>query len=436
MVGLLVSQETVPALAPGHFQLGGPAIAVRLRRFFLSGRLTNRLTRPVPPLRIMMVAGETSGDLFASEIALALRRQPGASDVHLFGAGGTNMQRAGVQVSVDLTRHSVIGLGEVLRKYMTFRRLFRELADLAIAEKPDVFVGVDFGGFNLRLAHHLHDRLRASGDPGGHPRLVQCISPQVWASRPGRARVLERCHDLLISILPFEKAWYAAHAPKLRVEYVGHPIVDRRQKPAIDAINTPASAAQGERRGVLLLPGSRVGEIHRHVPVLIEASRILGSRHAVPATFVLPDERLAEETRRLLRAAGVEIPVQVGGLQAALETARVALASTGTVTLECACAGVPTVAFYRTSWGTYQVARRLVTVKYLAMPNLLADQVVMPEFVQSEATGEHLAEVAGRWLSDPSAWKESRAQLLRTAATLGSPGVGAKAAAAILGLVS
>jgi lipid-A-disaccharide synthase len=178
----------------------------------------------------MLIAGEASGDLLAAELVSALRGQLFALDARsspqFFGAGGSKVAAAGVELAFDLTRHSVIGISDVLKNYFKFRRLFNQLLALAIERRPDVVIGVDYGGFNLRFGHAIRQYVRKH--PGGwNPKIVQFVSPQVWASRPGRADLLAADYDLLLSIFPFEKDWYARRAPKLRVEFVGHPMVGR-----------------------------------------------------------------------------------------------------------------------------------------------------------------------------------------------------------------
>ncbi len=340
------------------------------------------------------------------------------------------MAAAGVELSHDLTRHSVIGL-EIFRKYSELRRVFHDLLNLAGRERPDLVVGVDYGGFNLRFAAAVRARIAGESGPflNWRPRIVQYVSPQVWASRPGRAQTMERTHDLLLSILPFEAAWYARHAPTLPVEFVGHPIVDRHHTLAPPASPQPSP---GTPPVLLLLPGSRVGELQRHLPVMIPAARQVTAATGARVRLVLPREALRSVAAPFL-AELPSVEVQVGDLPAALQGATVALASTGTVTLECAWFGVPTVALYRTSALTYAIGRRIVTVKYLAMPNLLADAVVMPEFVQDAATPEALAGSLCELLQDPAKLAASRARLQDVARQLGTPGAARRAAAAILG---
>lgn len=392
----------------------------------------------------MLVAGEPSGDLLGAELVTALRaewaaRIPLAAEAQprwaplaprFFGAGGPRMAEAGVEVACDLTGHAVVGLSDVLRRLGQFRRAFRHLLHLAMDRQPDAVVLVDFSGFNRRLAGALRRRVAARRGlfNNWQPALIQYVSPQVWASRESRVRSLARDLDLLLSILPFEKDWYAVRAPGLRVEFVGHPICDRYpRQPGADPV--PRS-----RRLVVLLPGSRPAELERHIPVMLAAARQLQQCRPVELCMVLPSETLAAAARQW--AAGFpEVQVQVGGLADRLSQASLAIAATGTVTLECAWFGVPTVALYRTSWSTYQIAKRIVRVAFLAMPNLLLGEAVLPELIQQRATPDNIFREALDLLDNATrrAWVQKR--LARVAASLGGPGASQRAARAIVGLV-
>jgi len=344
------------------------------------------------------------------------------------------MAAAGVELAFDMTHHSVIGVSDALKKLAEFKRLMDQLVALAVERKPDFIICVDFSGFNRRFGHAVKQYVRARRGPFNNwsPKLVQYVSPQVWASRPGRAWKMARNFDLLLCILPFEKAWYARRVPNFPVEFVGHPIVERH---CDSTGGTPEArlGGDGPTPELLLLPGSRVGELKRHLPPMIEATRkIHAARPDVRFRMVLPAENLRQMALAQPGPPGMEI--QIGGLSESLAAATVAIASTGTVTLECALFGVPTVALYKTSWSTYWIARNLVTVKYLAMPNLLADAPVFPEFIQGAATGENLARTALDLLDSPPKRAAIRSQLAAVVKSLGNPGASERAARAIRGL--
>ena len=376
------------------------------------------------PCRFMFIAGETSGDLLASELITALRarRPPNVPDPVFFGAGGPNMAKAGVDLALDLTQHAVIGIWEVLIKYLHFRRIFHQLVDLAAARRPEVLVCVDYAGFNRRFAHAV--RRRQQQVTGWNPGIVQFVSPQVWASRPGRAVKMARDFNLLLSIFPFEQPWYAKHAPGLRVEFVGHPMLDRfAQGPPVPRSSPPGSPPDR----VLLLPGSRLSELRRHLPVMTEAARLIGRKRPVEFSLVVPNDELRTMAAELARSIeGVRL--QVGGLARALAETTIALACTGTVTMECAFFEVPAVTLYKTNWLTFEIARRIITVKSLTMPNLLAGETVYPEFVQHEATAENVARVALELLESRERRDLIRTKLKAVLQTLGGPGACTRAA--------
>jgi lipid-A-disaccharide synthase len=377
----------------------------------------------------MLIAGEPSGDLLAAEFVTQLRSvlNERGCEAELFGAGGPAMQQAGVQLAFDMTAHAVVGL-IALRKLVSFRRLLYTLLELALRRRPDLIVCVDFSGFNRRFAAAV----RRNVPPGWSPKIVQYVSPQVWASREGRAFAMARVYDLLLAIFPFEPAWYARRVPQFRVEFVGHPILDRHRvwRERIDA--RPVEPKQPAR--ILLLPGSRVGEINHHLPVVVGAARRIAALHQSRFQMVLPNEDLLRHARTLL-PADPAIDCQTQGLAEALLEADVALASTGTVTMECAWFRVPTVAFYKTSWITYQVGRRLIKVKYLAMPNILANEPLFPELVQHQATAENIAREALSLLADAPRRTAIHRKLEAITAGLGKPGASRRAAEAVADLI-
>src|SRR5258706_11942548 len=294
----------------------------------------------------MLIAGEASGDLLAAELVSALRGK--LPDAKFFGAGGVKMSAAGVELAFDLTQHSVIGISDVLKNILKFRRLFNELLALAIERKPDVVIGVDYGGFNLRFGQAVKAYIRDNPFSKWNPKIVQFVSPQVWASRPGRANKLARDYDLLLSIFPFEKAWYAKRVPQLRVEFVGHPMIGRFTNDDLRFTSRRPDDASGANRKsqILLLPGSRADEVRRHLPLIVETARHIAQAKPFEFTIIAPNEQEAADVRPALPALSWSCSVQVGGIAEALSTADLAISKTGTVLMECALFGVPAGAFY------------------------------------------------------------------------------------------
>jgi lipid-A-disaccharide synthase len=393
------------------------------------------------PRKVMVIAGETSGDTLAAELVLALKATPefqsAAVPSVFFGAGGAKLAEAGVELALDLTAHAVFGITDVLIHYWKFRGIFRQLLQLASERKPELIVLVDFSGFNRRFAAAIREMTRRqTKDSGWNPKIVQYVSPQVWASRPGRARQLERDFDLLLSLFPFEPDWYAKNAAKLRVEFVGHPIADRHSATA--ALRAGANPANSEispaTAKIVLLPGSRTRELEAHLPPMAEALKLIQPIQNCRARLVLPNERMATRARQILENCRNTPPVEVqlGGLGEALSGADLAIASSGTVTLECAFFGVPAVVVYKTSWITYEIGRRIIQVPHIAMPNLLAGAEIFPELIQHAVTPENIARESLALLTDPARRNRVRTQLRQVAQKFGAPGAAARAARAIL----
>ena len=401
----------------------------------------------------MLIAGEASGDLLAAELVGALRQElitvlaaptSDAQPLHasleptFFGAGGPCMAAAGVDLAFDMTAHSVIGLWEAVKNFGKFRELFHRLYQLALERQPDAIICVDFSGFNRRFAHAIKTYVRGHSDwfHDWKPAVIQYVSPQVWASREGRAYKMARDFDLLLSTFPFEKEWYAQRVPELPVEFVGNPVVDRHANRFAPAGRSPATGG-GSTPGttnIVLLPGSRPGELRRHLPVLLAAAKKIQAVR--PATFhlVLPHSSLADYARRL-DGQGNGVEVQVGGLDNALGTADLAITKSGTITLECAFFGVPAIVFYKTSALTYLVGKQVVKVRHIAMPNLLSGEEIFPEFVQGAATAENLSRTALELLDDAARRQRVKTRLAEVVSGLGGPGASRRAAKAIAGLL-
>ncbi len=253
------------------------------------------------------------------------------------------------------------------------------------------------------------------------PLIIYYISPQLWAWHESRVHQITRDVDLLLSIFPFEKEWYAQRAPGFPVEFVGHPLCDRYPD-----LEFPAPGELNESPRLLLLPGSRAKEVSRHLGVMVEAAKQID---ATP-TIVLPDEALIAQAKLQVPEVA-DWDLRVGGLEEALLEADLAIASSGTVTLECAWFRVPTVVLYKTSWITYLCGRLFVKVKHIAMPNVLAGREVFPEFIQRQANAENLARETRHFLEVRERRIQLRTELDEIAKSLGGKGAADRAAKAI-----
>ena len=364
--------------------------------------------------RVYLVAGEASGDRLAADLLRELKKNP---KLRAFGVGGPMLKAAGQEQSLDLAKHAVVGLTDVLKNLPKFLKIFREVKHEIAEVDPDVVVLVDYPGFNLRLAKALH------GQRNG-PAVVYYVSPQVWAWKAGRAKTMERILDRLLVIFPFEVDWFARHAPKLKTRWVGHPLADRWIE--------QAHAQRDEIPCVALLPGSRTKEIDKHWPVLLKtAQRIAQDQRNVRFISMATNHEMRQKLEEIWAKypmSGVSLDILSGQSLTQLTRCSLAIVASGTATLECAMAGLPMLVVYQASWLTYWIGRMLVKLPYLSMVNVLAGEKVVPEFLQGAAEPGRLARAALQILRNPKGAETMAIRIREVAKKLGGPGAAARAA--------
>ena len=365
--------------------------------------------------RVYLVAGEASGDRLAADLLRELKKNP---KLKAYGVGGPMLKAAGQEQSLNLAKHAVVGLTDVLKNLPKFLKIFREVKHEIAEVNPDVVILVDYPGFNLRLAKALHGQRNA-------PAIVYYVSPQVWAWKAGRAKLMERILDRLLVIFPFEVDWFAKHAPKLKTKWVGHPLADRW-------IAQAKEGPKDEIPCVALLPGSRAKEIAKHWPVLLQtAQRIVREQKNVSFMTLATDhemrQKLEEEWARQ-PMSGVSLDILAGQSLTQLTRCSLAIVASGTATLECAMAGLPMLVIYKTSWLTYWLGRFLIQLPYLSMVNVLAGEKVVPEFLQGAMEPERLAKAALQILRNPKGAEAMAGRIREVAKKLGGPGAAARAA--------
>jgi len=350
-------------------------------------------------VRVFISAGEASGDLYAARVVEEFRKRHPAAE--FFGCAGPRLQAAGVRTVVDSRSLSVVGIVEVLAHIPRIYGEFRKLVRAAEAERPDIAILTDSPDFHLRLAKKLHAR---------RVPIVYLIAPQAWAWRQGRVRSMRRTIQRLLCIFPFEEAFFWQHG--VRTTFIGHPLA-RIVKPSL------ARAEFFERfklpedsKLVVLLPGSRHGEVARHLPYLLDAvARIRRQRPdlrfllALPGGFGLKGQKFWEPVR------AAHIQVIEGSTWDCLAHAEVALAASGTVTIEAALLGAPMVTFYRVNALSWILGRWMVKAPFLSMVNLVAGRKVAAELIQSDMTGERIAHEALHLLNDRSARAKMKTDL-------------------------
>ena len=337
----------------------------------------------VRPSKIWIVAGESSGDLYGAQLTRDLKRLD--PTLEIAGMGGAKMREAGVRLLVDSTELGVVGIVEVLGILFKIIRIMLFLVREAEKERPDAVVLIDYPGFNLRLAK----RLKARGIP-----VVWYISPQVWVWRKSNIPKLAHYCTKMMVIFPFETEVYQGTG--LDVEFVGHPLVEivrGRRNPNL--IRNPHQ--------ILLLPGSRRSETKRLLYPMLEAADLLRKRHP-DLQFIIsaPREKVAEDIRRDLNefqqrnpdSCAAEIPVVYGQTPALMQTCTAGFAASGTVTVECAIAGLPLVVSYRLNPLTFLLARIVIRKLFrnaFTMPNIILNRKLFEEFLQFQVTPEALA---------------------------------------------
>jgi lipid-A-disaccharide synthase len=338
----------------------------------------------------MLVAAEASGDDRGAGLARALKRRLG-DNVRFVGVGGARMAAEGVQSPFDISQLSILGLLEGLLAYRRVMARVEDTVALAAREKPDVVVLIDSWGFTLRVAQRLRKL-----DP--KLPLVKYVAPQVWATRPGRAKTLAASVDHLLSIHVFDAPYFEAEG--LPTTFVGN-----------SALTLDFSQADGDRLrrelGVapdapvlLVLPGSRPGEISRILPPFAEAVAILKANHPDLAVVIPAAPTVAEAVKVQAGGWAHIVEGEVGKLDA-MKAATVALACSGTVTTELAMAGVPMVVGYRLGNLTHAILKHLIRTPYITLFNIAAKAFVAPELVQDDCNGPALAREVGKRLDDP-----------------------------------
>jgi lipid-A-disaccharide synthase len=348
---------------------------------------------PGKTLTIGLVAGESSGDNLGAALIRAIRER--APDTRFMGVAGPAMVAEGCEAWAPAEELAVMGLFEVLHHLPRLMGLRRRLRSRFLAERPDVFVGIDAPEFNLNLAPALH----AAGI-----RTVQYVSPQVWAWRQGRARRMAGFLDLVLCLLPFEAQVYERAG--LRAIFVGHPLADQLPLVPDRAAARATLGLRADSRIVAVLPGSRVGEVARLAGDFAGAIGWLAGRRPglqFVAPMANPQTKTIFEQALIRQAPAAKVQVIEGQSRTALTAADAALVASGTATLETLLCKRPMVVAYRLGWMTALVLRslRLLKAPYFAQPNLLAGRLVVPELAQGEVRPENLGRAIERWLDQP-----------------------------------
>ena len=373
--------------------------------------------------RILISAGEASGDLYAGGVTRGIKQLNPEAEV--FGMGGDCLREAGGEVLFDIKDHSLMGFVEVLKKLPDVWKLRNAFIDLMEKRKPDVLLTIDYPGFNMRLAKLAKER---------GINVVYFIAPQVWAWRPGRAADVAKVTDKIACIFPFECDFYKSYGAD--IEFIGHPLVDT-VKPSLS--RKEAEELAGKRTGhplILLMPGSREMEIQRLLPVMLDAVKILKQKRpeldfAIPRAATIAKEILEDSVRQ----AGLNIRLIEGHNYDVMSVADLAIVTSGTVTLEAAMCGLGCEILYKSSPVSFWIAKRVVKIPNIGLPNIVAGRQIDPELLQDDCTPENISSTALELL-EPERFAQLQRDLQEVKEKLGEPGAVKRVAELVLRMAS
>ena len=379
-------------------------------------------------MRILIVAGEASGDKHGANLVQAMREQS-AFSLSFFGVGGRELRSSGVEILSNSEEITAVGITEALAHLHRARRVYRKIQGRIRSHPPHLAILIDSPGFNLRLAKVLKER---------NIPVMYYIAPQVWAWGRGRVKHISRRVDRLVSILPFEEDFFRGSG--VAVDFVGHPLLDL-VKPARNPAGTREKfRVKQEERVITLLPGSRPREISFLLPEMLRAVGMLCARRS-GLVFLLPvasslDPQLVSSFVASHRAGSAVRVLPGEEVYDALAVSEVAMVASGTATLEAALLQCPMVILYRVSRTSYWIGRMVVTVKHLGLVNVIAGREVVPELLQKNVRADRIASEIENLLDHPELREQMRAALGNIKSSLGEPGAARRAAAIALQVMS
>ena len=373
--------------------------------------------------KIMLVAGEVSGDLHGAHLVEAIHRI--APEVQFFGVGGEGLAREGMKLLYHAHSLAVVGITEALLKLRPILKAFQGLKESLDHEKPDLLILIDFPDFNLRLAKIAHRR--------GIP-ILYYISPQVWAWRPKRIKLIARLVKKMVVLFPFEVPLYEAAG--VDVEWVGHPLLDIVKPTLPREVAFQQFGLDPKRRTIGLLPGSRKHEVEKLLPPLLASAQLL-QKEIPRLQFIIP---LAPGISRATLSPwtrNISIPLKVveGWTYDVMNLSELLITASGTATLEGAILGKPMVIVYKVSLPSYWIGKRLVRVDHIGLVNLVAGREIVPELIQKDVNPQRIAEEALRILKDPILRQRITESMAAVRQNLGEPGAAQRAARIVTSLL-
>ncbi len=373
--------------------------------------------------KILLVAGETSGDLHGSHLVEAIQRID--PEIQFLGVGGEGLKKVGMKLLYHSQSLSVVGITEVFAKLGSVLKALWTLKASLKREKPDLVILIDFPEFNLRLARIAHRR---------EIPILYYISPQIWAWRPNRIKLIARLVKKMVVLFPFEVPLYEAAG--VDVEWVGHPLLDI-VKPTLPKERAfHQFGLDPKRRTVGLLPGSRRHEIERLLPPLLASAHLL-QKEISDLQFVIPLAPGIPKTTLSFQMENVSVPVKVveGFTYDVMNLCELLITASGTATLEGAILGKPTIVIYKVSIPSYWVGRALIRVDHIGLVNLVAEKEIAPELIQKDVNPRRIADEAFRILKDPLLSRKMSESMGEVRQKLGEPGAAERAAHIVTSLL-
>jgi len=374
--------------------------------------------------KILIAAGEASGDLHASYLVKAMRT--GEPSLQFYGMGGEKLRGAGVHIIFDISELSVMGITEVISHLGHLYRVYSRLKQSLESERPDLVILIDYPDFNLRLARAA----KTCNIP-----VLYYISPQVWAWRTSRIKQISTLVDKMIVLFPFELPLYEREG--VEVSFVGHPLLDIVKVSSSKEENLKRFGLDEQKTTIGLLPGSRLSEVKKILPPMLEAAYKLDTCFN-NLQFILPvaPGLKKEEVVKITERTTVPITVVDNSIYEVIDCSHLVMVASGTATLETALLSTPMVIIYKMSLVSYLIGKALVKVPCVGMANIIAGKKVVPELIQGEATAENIASHVTRMLEDTRYHQQMREELSSLRKKLGEPGASMRAAQIALGMLS
>ncbi len=369
--------------------------------------------------RVMMIAGEASGDLHGAGVVRELKRMNPAVDI--FGIGGDKMQKEGMTLTYHVRETSFMGFVEVVKHLPLIWSVEKTLEQLLVLKRPDVVVLIDYPGFNLRFA-------RIAKKHG--IKVVYYISPQVWAWKKGRVKKMAGTIDKMLVVFPFEVPIYEKE--QIPVQFVGHPLVDEMQDVMTKEQFCTRYELVPEKKFIAVIPGSRKQEIENLFSVMVRSAAELAGETKEVVVAVAPN--LPMELYRQHLPPNVNVKFIRHATHEVMKYAEFAFVTSGTATLETACVGTPMVVVYRTSAITYAIAKFVVKIKNISLVNIVAERTVVPEMVQGDATVDNLVREARAVIDSPERYRAMKNDLDEVRQKLGGTGASLHVAEAVMAI--